>query len=82
MHSNWFLCIRTNEEMGSPDRVQPEFNHSLDNQINISHSLFNVILATVWSREELEQFWLAISQDLDHANAQDQLRQHRTNRNQ
>lgn len=67
--------------MGCFDQIKPRLNHSLDNQINISHSLFNVILATVRSREELEQSWLAISQDLDLADAQDQLRKHRNDGN-
>ena len=55
--------------MGIPDRVQPRLHHSVDNQINIIHSLFNVILSIVRNREELEQSWLAISQDLDLADA-------------
>lgn len=68
--------------MGSPDQIQPGLNHSLDNQINIAHSLFNAVLPTFLSREELKKYWLAISQDLDLADAQDQLRQHKDKRNQ
>ena len=40
--------------MGIPDRVYPALDRSLDNQINIAHSLFNVILATTENREELD----------------------------
>ena len=70
-----------NETMGCPSLVQPGLNNSLENQINIAHSLYNVILATVQNREELERFWLAISQDLDLVDAQEQLRIHRNERN-
>ena len=66
-----------NETMGCPSPIQPRLNNSLENQINIAHSLFNVILATVQSTEELERSWLAISQELDLADAQEQLRIHR-----
>lgn len=68
--------------MGIPNWVQPGLDHSLDNQINIAHSLFNVILATIRNRVELEQSWLAISQDLDIADAHDRYRQRRNKRNQ
>ena len=68
--------------MWIPNRVQPRLDHILDNQINIAHSLFNEILATVQNTEELEQSQLAISQDPDLADAQDQHRQCRNNRNQ
>lgn len=68
--------------MGCSNQIQHGLNHSLDNQINIAHSLFNVILATFRSREELEWSWLAISHDLDLTNAQEQLRQHTNDRNQ
>ena len=53
------------------DQNQLGLNHNLDNQINIAHSLFNVILAIVRTREEIEMFWLAISLDLDLADAHD-----------
>ena len=40
--------------MGCSNPVQPELENNLENQVNISHSLFNVNLDTVQSREELE----------------------------
>ena len=67
--------------MGCPNLVQPGLNNSLENQINIAHSLFNVILAMVQNREELEQSWVAISKDIDLTNAQEKLRIHRNERN-
>ena len=67
--------------MGCSNPVQPGLENNLENQVNIAHSLFNVILATVQSREELEQSWLAISRDIDLADAQEQLRVHRGDRN-
>ena len=63
--------------MGCSNLVQPELDNNLENQVNIAHSLFNVILATVQNKEELEQSWLAISKDIDLADAQEQLRMHR-----
>ena len=54
---------------GCSNLVQPRLDNNLENQVNISHSLFNVILATVQSKEELEQSWLAISRDIDLAYA-------------
>ena len=68
--------------MGCSSLVQPRLNNSLENQINIAHSLLNVILVAVQSREELEWSSLAISQYLDLTNAQEQLRPHRNDRNQ
>ena len=67
--------------MGIPYRVQLRLDRSLYNQMNIARRLFNVILATVHNREELEQSWLEISQDLDLTEAHDQHRQCRYNRN-
>ena len=67
--------------MGCSNQVHPRLNNSLENQVNIAHGLFNVILAMVKSREELERSWLAISQDLDLVDAQEQLRMHRDERN-
>ena len=66
--------------MGCSSPVQPGLENNLENQVNIAHSLFNVILATVQSREELELSWLAISKDIDLTNAQEQLRMHREER--
>jgi hypothetical protein len=50
--------------MGCSNVVQPRLDNNLENQVNIAHSLFNVILATLQNREELEQSWLAISKDI------------------
>ena len=66
--------------MGCSNPVQPALENNLENQVNIAHSLFNVILATVQNIEELEQSWLAISKDIDLADAQEQLRMHREDR--
>ena len=55
--------------MGCSNLVQPGLKNNLENQVNIAHSLFNVSLATVQNKEELEQSWLAISKDIDLADA-------------
>lgn len=67
--------------MGCYNLVQPGLNKNIENQVNISHILFNVILATVQNIEELKQSWLAISQDIDLADAQEQLRMPNKERN-
>ena len=67
--------------MGCSNPVQLGLENNLENQVNITHSLFNVILDMMQSREELEQSWLAISRDIDLADAQEQLRVHRGDRN-
>ena len=67
--------------MGCSNLVQPGLENNLENQVNIVHSLFNVILATVQSREELERSWLAISRDINLVDAQGQLKMHKENRN-
>ena len=67
--------------MGCSNHVQPGLENNLENQINIAHILFNVILATVQSGEELERSWLAISKDIDLLDAQEQLGMHREERN-
>ena len=67
--------------MGRSIHVQPGLENNLENQVSIAHSLFNVILATVQSREALEWSWLAISRDIDLADAQEQLRMHIEDRN-
>ena len=66
--------------MGCSNPVQSELENNLQNQINIAHNLFNTILAIVPSREELERSWLAISRDIDLADAQEQMRVHRGGR--
>ena len=57
--------------MGCSKPVQHRLENNLENQVNIAHSLFNVILATVQSREELERSWLAISREIDLVDAQE-----------
>ena len=49
--------------------MQPRLENNLENQVSISHSFFNVILAMVQSREELKQSRLAISKDIDLVDA-------------
>ena len=66
--------------MGCSNLVQPRLKNNLENHVNISHSLFNVILATMQSKEELERSWLAISKDIDLVDAWEQLRKHREER--
>ena len=55
--------------MGPFNPVQPGLDNNLENQINLSHSLFNVILAMVQNKEELEKSSLAISKDIDLVDA-------------
>ena len=62
--------------MGLTTQSQPDLEENLDNQINISHSLFNFMLNTAKTREDLESSWFVISQDIDLADAQDQHRKH------
>ena len=66
--------------MGCFNLVQPGLENNLEKQVNIFHSLFNVILATVQNIEELEQSWLAISKDIDLVDAHEQLRMHKEER--
>ena len=66
--------------MGCPNLVQPELENNLQNQINIAHNLYNIIIAIVRTREELEWSWLAISRDIDLVDAQEQRREHRGGR--
>ena len=62
--------------MGCPNPVQPEQENNLQNHINITHNLFNTIVAIVRTREELERSWLAISRDIDLVDAQEQMTVH------
>ena len=66
--------------MGCSNPVKPELENNLQNYINIAHNMFNTILATMWSIEELERSWLAISRDIDLAYAQEYMRVHRGGR--
>ena len=61
--------------------MQLGLENNLENQVNITDILFNVILATVQSREELEQSWLAISRDINIVDAREQFRIHREDMN-
>ena len=51
--------------------MKPELENKLESQINITYNLFNTILATVRSREELEWSCLAISRDIDLVDSQE-----------
>ena len=57
--------------MGCSNPVKPELENKLESQINITYNLFNTILATVRSREELEWSCLAISRDIDLVDSQE-----------
>ena len=67
--------------MGCYNCIQPRLDNNLENEVNIAHSLFNVILAIVQNKEELEKSWLAISQDIELVDPQEQLRMHWEERN-
>lgn len=64
-----------------PARIEPNLAHNFSNQYSISNDLFNMMFDTTRTREELERSWAAISQDIDIADAQEQVRQARQNRN-
>jgi len=66
--------------MGCPNPVQPELEKDLQNKINIAHNLFNIILDTIRTREELEWSWLAISRDIELADSHEQCWEHRGGR--
>ena len=67
--------------MGCSNHVQHGLENNMENQVNITHRLFNVILAMVQSREELEWSWLAISRDIDLIDAYEQIRMHKEDMN-
>jgi hypothetical protein len=50
--------------MTVPAPTQPNIQPRLSNQIHISLNLFNTILRTANTREELERSWAAIEQDI------------------
>jgi hypothetical protein len=50
--------------MTIPVVCQPNIGHGLDDQTNISLTLFNTILETTHTRTELHQSWEVISQDI------------------
>lgn len=57
--------------MAIPVPTQPNLTHGLNNQINISTSLFNVMLDTTRTREDIEISWFAISRDIEIDNDQE-----------
>lgn len=67
--------------MSIPAWVQTNLAQGLDNQINISHSLFNVILKIVKTREGFERSWFSISNDIYLADAEESERLGRNNVN-
>ena len=50
--------------MTVPATTQPNIQPGLSNQVHIALNLFDVILKTANTREELEQSWEAIEQDI------------------
>ena len=57
--------------MAKKTRVQPYLAKVFDNQFNISHDLFNLMLDTAKTREDIDISWYAISQDIDLTDAQE-----------
>jgi hypothetical protein len=50
--------------MTVPATTQPNIQPGLSNQIHIALNLFDTILRTANTREELERSWAAIEQDI------------------
>jgi hypothetical protein len=50
--------------MTVPAATQPNIQPGLSNQIHIALNLFDTILKTANTREELEHSWAAIEQDI------------------
>ena len=50
--------------MTVPTATQPNIRPRLPNQIHIALNLFDIILKTANTREELEQSWAAIERDI------------------
>ena len=63
--------------MTVPAAVQPNIEPGLANQTHIASNLFDLILKTANSREELERSWEAIERDIA---AQEQLEARRRQR--
>ena len=57
--------------MIAPAATQPNIQLGLSNQTHIALNLFDIILKTANTREELEHSWAAIEQDI---NIQEQLK--------
>ena len=65
--------------MTVPVAIQPNIQPGLSNQNHIALSIFDMILITANTREELERSWAAIERDIA---AQDKLEaRHREHRN-
>ena len=52
-----------------PTPTQPNLSHGFRNQISIFTSVFNFMLDTTKTREEIERPWFSISRDIEIANA-------------
>ena len=50
--------------MTVPTATQPNIQPGLSNQIHIALNIFDTILKTANTREELERSWAAIEQDI------------------
>jgi hypothetical protein len=50
--------------MTIPTATQPNIGPGLSNQTHIALNLFDIILRTANTREELERSWAAIEQDI------------------
>ena len=62
-----------------PAATQPNIQPGLSNQIHIALNIFDIVLKTTNTREELEQSWAAIDQNIT---TQEQLEaRHRERRN-
>jgi len=51
--------------MTVPATIQPNIEPGLSNQTHIALNLFDTILKTANTREELERSWAAIEQDIN-----------------
>lgn len=62
-------------------RVQPYLDQGFDNQFNISHDLFNLMLDIAKTREDIERSLNAIRCNIDLVDAQEWERLARNNAN-
>ena len=67
--------------MAIPTPDHPHLEYNLSSQYSISNGLFILMLDTTTTREEIGRSWAVISNDIDIAGAQEQVRQVRKNRN-
>ena len=61
--------------MVEPTPNHPQLLGNLNPQYSISNGLFSLMLATATTRAEIGRTWVAISQEIDAAEAQDLNRQ-------